>query len=188
MHKKKTGWCGIFCCTCRYHHIEGRLRKWLTRRRKLRVCLTKRMLIRKAKEISSNTAALKPAQLECWWAGIWRRRDISSRRVTSYRCACDETVMPLVRRYRATLHDAIRKGKIQWLADGDETKVSLEPVPTKCLDDTGANRVVVKINGMAKNDITAYLHFAIRIPVGVDKDGDEAVVLGDVVRLKKCSN
>ena len=142
------------------------------------MCVTKRVRIGKAKEMSSDIAALKPAQLESWWAGFRRRRNISSRRIMSYRRACNETVMPLVRRYQATLHDAIWKGKIQWLANGDETQVNLELVPTKCLDDRGAHRVVVKITGRAKNNITAYLHFAIKISVGVDEDGDEAVVLG----------
>ena len=37
-----------------------------------------------------------------------------------------------------------------------------------------------KDNGRAKNDIAAYLHFAIRISVGVE----EAVIVGDVVCLK----
>ena len=57
--------------------------------------------------------------------------------------------MPLVRHYWAALHDAIQ-GKIDWLANGDETQVSLEPVPTKCLDNKGANKVIVKINTRAK--------------------------------------
>ena len=145
--------CGImFCCSCRHHHIEGRLRKWLMRRRKLRVCVTKRMLIRKAKEMSSDIAALKPAQLENWWAGFRRRRNISSRRITSYRRACDESVMPLVRRYRATLYDAIRKGKIQWLANGDETQVSLEPVPTKCLDDRANGKIKRELQALKKQN------------------------------------
>ena len=30
----------VCCCYSRHHHIEGRLRKWLMRRRKLRVCVT----------------------------------------------------------------------------------------------------------------------------------------------------
>ena len=142
------------------------------------------MLIRKAKEMGSDIAARKPSQLESWWASFRRRRNISSQRVTSYESACDETVMPFVRRYRATLHDVIRKGKIQGLANGDETEVSFEPVPTKCLDNRGAHRVIVKINGRGKNNITAYLHFAIRISVGIDEDGDEAVAIGDVVGFK----
>ena len=32
--------------------------------------------------------------------------------LTSYRRACDETMMPLAHRYRAALHDAIREGEI----------------------------------------------------------------------------
>ena len=44
--------------------------------------------------------------------------------------------------------------------------------------------VVVKINGGAKNNVTAYLHFAIRISVGVDREGGKAVILGDLERLK----
>ena len=49
---------------------------------------------------------------------------------------------------------------------------------------TRNGRVVVKINGRAKNYITAYLHFAITISVGVNQEGDEVVIFGDVVRLK----
>ena len=39
-------------------------------------------------------------------------------------------------------------------------------------------------NGRTKNNITACLHFAIKVSVGVDGDGDPAVILGRVVRLK----
>ena len=43
---------------------------------------------------------------------------------------------------------------------------------------------MVVVNGRTKNDITACLHFAIKVSVGVDGDGDPAVILGQVVRLK----
>ena len=39
---------------------------------------------------------------------------------------------------------------------------------------TRNGRVIVKTNGRAKKIITTYLHFAIRISVGVDQEGEEA--------------
>ena len=51
---------------CRYHVVEGRLCKWILARRKCHVLVTKKMLIRKAKEICPNLRALTPAQLEDW--------------------------------------------------------------------------------------------------------------------------
>ena len=38
--------------------------------------------------------------VETWWSGFRQRRRIAVRRVTSYRRAVDETVLPLVHRYR----------------------------------------------------------------------------------------
>ena len=122
---------------CRYHRDEGRLRNWLMQRRVRRILVTKRMLIRKAKEICLGIRDLTDNQLEDWWAAFKRRRNISAHRVSSYRRGIDEVVLPLVRRYRALLHDAIRRGLIQWLGNGDETQVNLEPVASKCLDDKG---------------------------------------------------
>ena len=41
---------------------------------------------------------------------------------------------------------------MHWLANRDETQVSLEHVSDKCLDDKSAKRVVVRINGCHKNE------------------------------------
>ena len=60
-----------------YHQVEGVLRRWLFQRRKRRVLVTKRMLIRKAKELSLKLRELTPKQLEDWWSGFRRRRHTS---------------------------------------------------------------------------------------------------------------
>ena len=74
-------------------------------------------------------------QVESWWARFKRLRNISAHRGSSYRRGIDELVLPLVCCYRALLHDAVRHQRIQWLGNGDDTQVTLEPVSSKCLDD-----------------------------------------------------
>ena len=121
-------------------YMRGVLRTWLLQRRTRRVLVTKRMLIRKAKELSLKLRELTPKQLEDWWSGFRRRRHISARRVTSYRRGMDEVVLPLVRCYRAVLHDAIRHDKIQWLCNGDETLCGNSSLRVPCEHPCPANR------------------------------------------------
>ena len=97
-------------------YMRGVLRRWLWQRRTRRVLVTKRMLIRKVKELSLKLRELTPKQLEDWWSGFRRRRHISARRVTSYRRGMDEVVLPLVRCYRAVLH-----GYRVWGTNGGHT-------------------------------------------------------------------
>jgi hypothetical protein len=54
--------------------------------------VTKRMLIRKAKEVSLELCALAPPNLEAWWSGFPRCRNISAQHVTSYCRGMDEVV------------------------------------------------------------------------------------------------
>ena len=61
---------------------------------------------------------------------------------------------------------------MHWLANRDETQVSLEHVSDKCLDDKLANRVVVRINGCHKNHIPAFLHFIVQLEHGIDEEGN----------------
>jgi len=49
-----------------YHAVEGVLRKWLLQRRNRRALVTKRMLIRKVKELSLKLRELTSEQLENW--------------------------------------------------------------------------------------------------------------------------
>ena len=70
------------------------------------------------------------------------------------------------------------------MANGDETQVSLEPLSGKCLDDKFAHRIVVRINGRHKNNITAFLQFAVKLEHGTDEDNDPCIKLGRVVKLK----
>ena len=73
---------------------------------------------------------------------------------------------------------------MHWLANGDDTQVSLEPVSGKCLGEKSANRVVVRINGRHKNNVTAFLHFAVQLEHGSDEDGHPCIKFGRVVKLK----
>ena len=68
----------------RYHQTEGTLRRWLLHRRKRQILVTKKMMIKKAKEVSAAIHALTANQLEDWWAVFRRRRRISARRVSSW--------------------------------------------------------------------------------------------------------
>ena len=70
------------------------------------------------------------------------------------------------------------------MASGGKTQVSLEPLSGKCLDDKSAHRVVVRINGRYKNNITAFLQFAFKLEHGTDEDNDPCIKLGRVVKLK----
>ena len=63
------------------------------------ILVTKKMIIKRAKEVSATIRALTPTQLEEWWASFRRRRRISARRVSSYRRASEDHVLPLTRRY-----------------------------------------------------------------------------------------
>ena len=67
---------------------------------------------------------------------------------------------------------------MHWLASGDETQVSLQPMLGKCLDDKSANQVVVRINGRHKKKTTAFLHFAVQLEHGTDEDGDPYIKFG----------
>ena len=50
-----------------YHQVEGALRQWLLRRRGRQILVTKKMMIKRAKEVSATIRALTPTQLEEWW-------------------------------------------------------------------------------------------------------------------------
>ena len=47
-----------------YHETEGTLRRWLLHRRKRQILVTKKMMIKKAKEVSATLRALMANQLE----------------------------------------------------------------------------------------------------------------------------
>ena len=148
------------------------------------------------------------SQLENWWAAFRRRRRISARRVSSDHrlmhstcpklpvsaplgpcwCTMKKLFSPmrfnLCCRYHVVLHRAIQTKKVHWLANEDETQVSLVPLSGKCLDDKSANRVVVRINGRHKNYITVFLHFAVQLEHGTDEEGGPCIKFGRVVKLK----
>ena len=67
-------------------------------------------------------------KLAAWWSAFRKRRRITTRLVTSYRRAMDETVTPLVKQSRANLHRVLRLTKVEYIGNGDESTFSLEPV------------------------------------------------------------
>ena len=82
-----------------YHQFEGALRQWLRRRRGRQILVTKKMMIKRAKEVSATIRVPTPTQLEEWWASFRRRRRISARRVSSHRRASEDHVFSLTQRY-----------------------------------------------------------------------------------------
>ena len=83
----------------RYHQTEGTLRQWLIRRRKHQILVAKKMMIKKANEVSATIHALTASHLEDWWATFRQRRRFFVRRVSSSRRASEDHVLLLARRY-----------------------------------------------------------------------------------------
>eukprot|EP00667_Euglena_gracilis_P014979 EG_transcript_15555 len=142
-----------------YHDVEGDLRKWVLEKRQKRVLVTKRMVIAKACQWSADLAALqdkRPDLLNEWWIGFRKRRRMTTRRVTSFRKVEDDLVLPLVQRYRANLHRAIRNKQVLVLGNADETALSLEPVAKTTIEDKGQRRVAVRVRGKHREHVTAF--------------------------------
>jgi hypothetical protein len=69
------------------------------------------------------------------------------------------------------VHFALREKKYHWLCNADETAVSLEPLPSKAVDETNAKRVVVMHRGKRRDNVTVYLHYAVEIQTGAHSLG-----------------
>ena len=83
------------------------------------------------------------------------------------------------------MHRGIRLGKITILSNGDETCVSTEPCPKSTLSIKGGKcRVIVRVRGTLKSNITVYLAYCVKLSIGPDAEGDPSVILGDILRCK----
>ena len=83
-----------------YHETEGRLRRWIIRKRNKRIPLTKHMVIRKAQEWNAKLRDLEPHQLESWWTAFRAQRGITTRRIGSFAKGGEKLIHRLVDRYR----------------------------------------------------------------------------------------
>ena len=80
---------------------------------------------------------------------------------------------------------AVFRKQFDYLDHGDKICVWLEPLAKKTVDvrgRVGQKRVAARVARRQKCNITVHLHYSVRLKHGVDKDGDQYLVLGQVKR------
>ena len=120
----------------RYHETEGILRRWLICRQNCQNLVTKKMMIKKAKEVSATIHALTASRLEDWWA-MFRRRRRNKKMVNG------------------AFKSSLEESYAEWVEDklmGEKRKRGPVPVPSR---EETATWVLEAFNAITENDIKA---------------------------------